>query len=114
MTLRENVEHRLAIRNQQWPVSYAVHFGMRINAEYVVQRRSEVVRTHGVLGGKRAGLVRSAINVTSLYATAGEQRRVALRPMVAAGVFIDLRRPPEFAHPKHQRRIQKPSVLKVV
>ena len=43
-----------------------------------------------------------------------KDHRVALRPVIAAGVFVDHRRAAEIAHPDHQRAVQQAALGQVV
>src|SRR5687768_2764616 len=69
--LCQNVEHGLAIGNEQRPIAHAINFSLRIDAEHIIERRGEIVGTHWVLGREGAGFVRRAVNASPLYAAAG-------------------------------------------
>ena len=53
----KDLEHRLAVGKQHGPICGGAHFGVRVDAERVVDRRREIVGPDGVLRGIRAALV---------------------------------------------------------
>ena len=70
-----------------------------------------VVDGGGQVGGRHRAVVRvlaagvaGADDAAAAHAAAGDQGAVAMLPVVAAGLVVDLRRPAELAHRHHQRR----------
>ena len=63
--------------------------------------------------GNAPGRVRRPVGPPAADAAAGHDHRLALRPVVAAGVLVDLRRAAEVAGPVDQRLVQQPAVLQV-
>src|ERR1700722_10684229 len=54
------------------------------------------------------------MDAASANAAAGEENRVAIGPMVAAGTRIDARRAAKFSHGDHQRGAQEPACVEVL
>src|SRR5687768_10533829 len=86
---------------------------MWVDPEGVEHGGGEVVRAHGILGGICAVFVGSAVNEATLHSAAREQDGVAIRPMIAAGVFIDLWGSAEFAHPDDEGVLEKAASVHV-
>src|SRR5262249_61127443 len=71
-------------------------------------------RSHRVACRVGAVLVGGAVNTSALHAAAGQQGRVALRPMVAPSHVVDPWRPPELAHPYNQCFVEEAAVVEVL
>src|SRR5262249_40465850 len=63
--------------------------------------------------GVAAGAVRFADDLSATNAAAGEGHRVAVRPMIAAGVFVDERSAAEITHPNYQRAVEQAALRQV-
>jgi hypothetical protein len=74
-----------------------VHDCLRIESDSVEDGRGDVVGTNRLVGRACADGIGGAVDLSAADATAGHQRSLALRPVIAAGVLVDLRRPPEIA-----------------
>src|SRR3954467_2002562 len=78
----------------------------------VVDRRAEVLRADRAVLHVRPDLVRLAVHRPATDAAAGQDRRVAVWPVLPAGdavVLVDPRGPPELAHAYDQRALQQPA-----
>ncbi len=104
----EQLVDKLAlVQNRRLPtVGLDQHF-LRIDAQHAVDRRGHVGRADWL--GRHLGslFVGRADQLAPLHAGAGEQQRRGLLPVVAAGVFVDLRRAAEFAETDDERILQQ-------
>src|SRR5688572_9474827 len=91
----DNPRDRLAFGDEHGAVAHAVDLRMRIDAEQVKQGGRQTIRSDGIVCGVGTSLLGRAINKAALDASAGELRGVALRPMVAADVVVNLWRATE-------------------
>ena len=57
---------------------------VRVDAERVINRRENLRRMDGVLGGRRTGGVGFSVNDAAFDARTGNQRGVTIRPVIAA------------------------------
>src|SRR6266851_3309531 len=94
-SLRNNSHHRVPFGNEHRPVARAINFRVRVDPQQIINRRRQVVRADRIFARKGRGLVRFAMDETALDSAAGQQNGVTLRPMIAAGLVIDLRRAAE-------------------
>jgi hypothetical protein len=69
-----------------------------VDAEPPVDGRGQVARGDGLVGGVRADAVAGAVDCAALHPAARQQHRVAIGPVVAATVAVDLGRAAELAH----------------
>ena len=67
-----------------------------------------------MLGWKHPLGITRPVHIAPLDPTAGKQRRVALRPVVAAGVVVDLRRATKLPNPHDERVVDQPPLLQVI
>src|SRR5579872_234540 len=91
---------------QDWrrPATDVVDHRMRVDAEVVVDGGQHVAVVDRLVLRLRGRGVGRAEHLAGTHAAAGQQRSVDPRPVVAAGVLVDLRRAPELA-PDHQRHV---------
>src|SRR5262249_47186891 len=104
---------RVGVGNADRPTDIREILLLRIDAERLADGGDQVGDGDGMFldgGAVRAGL---ADDLPRLDATAGENRAPRRGVMVAAIAGVDLRRPPELAHPEHQRRIKQAAVAQV-
>src|SRR5262249_14266395 len=76
--------------------------------------RRQVVGADGQVGGVGGRGVGGAVHLPAAYAGAGQKRRLAEAPVVAAGVLVQLRRPPELATPDDERLVEEAAAMQVV
>ncbi len=95
-------------------VATIIDFAMWINPQQIEHRRREVFGATGWSRRKRRVRVRRSVDVPARHAAARQQRRIALGPVIATFVLVDLWRPPEFAHPNDQRFVQQAAMVQVV
>ena len=84
------------------PVGLVPDEGVGVDAQVVVDGGQDVVVVDRSAGGRAAELVGRADDLADLHAAAGEQGRVDPRPVVAAGVLVDLGRAAELAPDDHR------------
>lgn len=79
-----------------------------------IERRDHFAEVDRPLDGDSAGRSVAPDHLSATPAAAGEQRLHAdLRPMVAAGVFVDRRRPPELPQATTATSSSKPRLVQV-
>ena len=83
------------------------------DAKQVEDRRGEIGRRHRLLGGISPPTVGSAIDRAAADAAAGQQHRLHVRPVVSAGVLIDLGRPAKLTHAHDERVVEQSAVNQV-
>ena len=69
----------------------------RVDAEVAIERGDHVLEVDRAIGGAFAQPVGRADDLAGLHAAAGQECAADLRPVVAAGTIVDLRRAAEFA-----------------
>src|SRR5215467_6497120 len=84
----------------KWP-NARVEVG--VDAQQAVDRRRELRDRDGTIGGVATVLVAGADDAASRNAAAGEEDGKAARPVIAAAILIDLRRPAELSGHHHER-----------
>src|SRR6266702_3976172 len=95
--------------------------GVRIDPERVVHRRQNLDRVHRVFGRRRGGRVGFAVEGAPPDARAGDQRRVAIRPVIAAigrvavagSADAQARRASEFTNGDDQSLLQHAALLHI-
>ena len=88
--------------------------GLGVEAEPPVDRGGQVGGGDRVGGGVGAVAVAGAVDVAPLDAAAGEHGRVAVGPVVAAGVAVDPGRPAELAERDDQGRVEQAAGVEVL
>src|SRR5438874_339600 len=102
----QQLAYWLAVREERGPaVGGVVGDGVGVVAEGAEDGGVEVGGSDGVFVGIGAGFVGGAEGLAAADAAAGQDDGVALRPVVAAGVFVDRRSAAEVAHPDDERRV---------
>ena len=84
-----------------------------VDAEVVVERGEDFAEGDGAVDGVFAQAVRRADHLAGPHAAAGQQGAADLRPVVAAGVFVDLRRAAEFAPDDDRHVAIQPALVQV-
>src|SRR5207253_1915750 len=69
-----------------------------VDAQEGVEGGDDVLRGNGVFGGLGAEGVGSAVDLAAADAAAGQEKRIAAGPVVAARGGVDLRAAAELAH----------------
>ena len=77
-------------------------------------RRGQVFRLDGLFLRKSSVCVRLAVDESSLDAATSQQRRVALWPVVAALVLVDVRSATELSHPDNERLVEQAALLQII
>src|SRR5262249_9771302 len=72
-----------------------------VDAQRSVDRGGEILHGDGMAGDLGGVFVGGPDDLAALDPTAGQHGAESLGPVVAAGVLVDLRRPPEFSHLHH-------------
>ena len=105
--LSEQFLDRSTVLDQfEWALERCHHFLIRVDAEGMAERGVEVRDLHGVVLRFVAVFVGRADNRATLDAAASHEAGEDVRPVIAAGVFVDLRRAAEFAEHDDQRLLQ--------
>ena len=84
-----------------------------INAEAPEDRRGEIPRRDRIGHGMGTDPVALPVDRPPLDPAAGEEHRIAVGPVVAAGPGIDLRRPPELPHRHDERRFEEAALVEI-
>ena len=98
---------RLAVGQANRAVGLVVDFAGGVNPEPPENRRRQVCRRDEVAIGIGADFVAGAVHLPTADASPGQNDRVAIGPVIPAGIRVDLGGPSEFPHRHHQRRFQK-------
>src|SRR4249919_3925352 len=107
--------NRMTIRNRRGPaMACVVGDGRRIVAEEAEDGGVEVGGGEGAFGGVGADFVGGTDDLAAADAAAGEDDGVALRPVVAAGFFVDGGGAAEIAHPDDEGGIEEAALGQVV
>src|SRR5262249_36632401 len=109
--VRKKPSNRFSLGEPVRPAHAVGDFRGRIDAKASEQGGRQIGRTHWIAGGIGADLIAGPVVLAALDAAAREHGGIAIRPVVAAGVGIDLRRSSEFTDAYHQRGMQQPTVL---
>src|SRR5438105_5046260 len=113
--LSKQLPDRLAVRKQRrTAVGGVIRNGVRVVAEEAKDSGVEVGGGDRMVGGVGARFVGGADGLAAADAAAGEDDGVALRPVVAAGGFVDDRRAAKIAHPDDERRVEQPALRKII
>src|SRR5687767_9411706 len=91
-TSRHHSGDWIAVGGEDRAVADAAQDGVGIDAEEVEDGCGKVVGADRVFRGVGAVFVGGAVDEAALHARAGEERGVALWPMIATGVGVDLGR----------------------
>src|SRR5262245_30309706 len=76
--------------------------GLRhVDAQVLVERGEDLLEVDGTLGGFFAEAVGGADDLADAHSAAGEERAAYVRPVVAAGLFVDARSAAELAPNNH-------------
>lgn len=75
------------------------------DAQQVINRCAEVSGRDRKVDGIRGLFVARTVHAAGLHRPASQQRKPALRPVIAAGGFVDLRSPAHVAAHHDQRRV---------
>ena len=86
----------------------------RVEAKPPEKGGGEIGRGDGIGVGVGTEFVARAEGDSSLDAAAGQNDAVAVGPVVAPGVGVDLGRPAELAHGDDQRFLEKPASAQIV
>ncbi len=78
----------LALNQFAGLVEMIVHNHVGVNPHGVVYGGQEVLRVNRIIERRRRGAVRATMHVSAAYARAGDQRRVAIGPVVTAIVGV--------------------------
>ena len=107
-------QDRRAARRGDRLVDMVAQLGGRVDPHAVEHGGRDVVGRAGiVLGIGRRG-IRGPVDEPALQAAAGHEQGVTLRPVVAAGVLVDLRSAAELARPDDQRLVEQAARLEVL
>ena len=87
--------------------------GFWIQREGSADRGHEIGNGQQVLFDFHAVVTGCTVNLSAFDTGSSEHSAPASRPMIAAGVLVDLRCPPELAHPDDQSILQQSSLLQV-
>ena len=115
LSLSEQLQHRFAVADaKRKPVG--TEAGVVGKAQRVEQGGAKILRRNGPAGDEGAVLVGTTVDCAAANARPGQERRVALRPVIAAGIRIagDPGRAAEFADHDHQRRFEQAALPQVV
>src|SRR5262245_22484729 len=83
------------------------------NAQRGQNRRSQICWSRWPFNRSLGAPVGGTDDPTSLHASARDQRRIAIVPVIAARLVVDFRRAPEFANRDNQRRTQQSALVEV-
>src|SRR5262249_46723728 len=89
---REQFAHRLSGRQAVRAAGLIVDLGRRIDAEAPENRRSQVARRHRIIRRIRAARIACPVHRSAAHSAAGQENRVAIRPVIAPALTVDLRR----------------------
>ena len=87
---------------------------VRIKADTVVERGEDFAEVEGAVIGLAAEAVRGADDLAGPHAAAGQHGAGNLRPVVAAGVVVDLRRAAELAPKDHRHVLVQAALMQVL
>src|SRR5262249_28082177 len=121
LVLRQDLGKDIALDQLARLVQVVVHNGARVDADAVVNGSQEVGRVDRVLQRGGSGLVRLAVHVAALDAGAGDNGGIAVRPVVAAVVYVlvtaradaALGTAAELADGHDQRFLEQPATVQV-
>src|SRR5260370_7031959 len=103
--------HRRPAREQHGPADGVAEFGVRVNAETVINGRADVGRCKdAATQGKGAVAVRLAVELPWTNAAPRQKNRVTVCQVIAPGLGVDARRAAEFAHPHEQPALGQPTL----
>src|SRR5262249_15405753 len=85
-------------------------FLLVIDSEFFVDGRNQVGNLNGLILDKGSPFVRLSPYLATRNAAAGKHGREYVRPVVAAGVAVDLGRAAEFTRHDDQCRVQQPAL----
>src|SRR6266851_1114037 len=105
---------RLPGSNGHRTAKLILDYRFRVEAESAEYRGGDVIRTDRIVLGEGSAGIGSAVDLPAPDAAAGHQNRLARRPVIAAGVLVDLGCPPEVAGPVYERLGEQPSVVEVL
>src|SRR5262249_2541568 len=113
--LRHHAAERLTgAAHADGPALIVAQLGIWGNAKERVDRRHDVMRRHGVVGGVAAVATGFPVDMPAAYAAAGEQHRVATRPVIAPRPRIYLRAAAKLAHHHDQRLVEQSAIMQIV
>src|SRR5262245_55881270 len=95
------------------PASLVNYLRRRVDAESPEDRCREVAWRDRI--GRRIGSVpiTGAVDRAAADSAAGQEDCVAMRPVVAAALAVDLRGSPELAHRDNERAFEKPAGVEI-
>src|SRR4051812_27779894 len=94
----QDVANRLAtLGDRQGPVGAVVDQRLRIEAQALVDGGADVGRTDRVVADEGGVGIGGAVEGAAANAGAGQHDRVAVAPVVAASILVDVRGPAEVA-----------------
>src|SRR5947208_1227692 len=82
-----------------------------VDSHALVDGRKKIPDADQPVGYIRAALVASAYDPSALNSSAAQDKRPALRPVIAPAVRIVVRGPAKFAHGDHDSRFEQTSLL---
>ena len=97
----EQLDDRVSGRQTVGPAGRVVDLGGGVEAEPPEDRRGQVAGGRGVRRGVGTEPVAGTVDRSAPDAAARQEDGVAVRPVVAARVLVDLGRPAEFTHRHH-------------
>src|SRR5579871_2190977 len=86
----------------------------RIDAEVAIKRGNNFAERHRAIAGVFAEAIRGADYLPRFHAASRHQSAADLRPMIAAGILVDARRPPELAPGDDRHVIEHSTSFQVV
>src|SRR5262245_1277113 len=112
--LRQYPRNRLPVRQHEVRAVLAVEDSRRaVDADGLIDGRSDIGGRIGSGGGEGALLVGGADHLADFGAGAGEEDRAGGAPVVAAAVFVDLRRAAELGEEDDERAIEQPALPEI-
>ena len=100
--------NRLAFGKREGPAFWrSVADRVRVVAESAEDGRVEVGGADGIVLGVSAHGIRCADHLAAADAAARQDGRIALRPVIAAGILVDRGSSAKVSEPNHQGRIEQ-------
>src|SRR5262245_2802978 len=111
--LGKDLCQRLAVGQTNGAAGLVVDFRGRIDAKPPQDRGGQVRRGRGIDRRISGQAVAGTVHSAAAYAAAGKHDRIAVGPVVAACVAVDLGRAAEFSHADDEGRFEQAPRLKI-
>ena len=109
----EQAANRFTIGQADGAAELVVDFGGGIETEAPVDRGRQVAGCDGVGRRIRTEAVAGAVDVAASNASAGEEDGVAVGPMIATGIAVNLWCATELTHRDDERGVEQPARFEV-